>query len=173
MALLVTNKVIKDQWHILEDDAQIDGGDNMIVSVERWQRDRDDLIACNRDLGIVLKSDQPPNLIEKDIQRFSVICLEFPKFTDGRAYSYARLLRNKYGFKGELRAVGNVLRDQLAFMLRCGIDAFEIADNVNARDWSSAFGEITVRYQGANDIANIVRPNIIPPHNDVAGNWSY
>ena len=116
MALLVTNKVIKDQWHILEDDAQIDGGDNMIVSVERWQRDRDDLIACNRDLGIVLKSDQPPNLIEKDIQRFSVICLEFPKFTDGRAYSYARLLRNKYGFKGELRAVGNVLRDQLAFM---------------------------------------------------------
>ena len=173
MALLITNQIVEDQWRLLEDDTEINGNDDVIVSVERWLRDRHALIVHGGKLGIVLKSDQPPGLIKDDILRFDVICLDFPKFTDGRAYSYARLLRDKYGFAGELRAVGNVLRDQLAFMRRCGIDAFEIADKVDARDWSSAFDEITVRYQRANDNANVVRPIDVTPQSDVAGNWSY
>ena len=77
-------------------------------------------------LGIRLHSDQPPELIAVDVRAFCRVALEFPKFRDGRAYSYARLLRERYGFKGELRAVGEVLLEQLFFMLRTGFDAFEI-----------------------------------------------
>lgn len=173
MALLITDQLIEDYWHLLEDGAEITKSDNNIVSVERWQRDRDELIPRCGQLGILLKSNEPPDLIEDDIYHFNVICLDFPKFTDGRAYSYARLLREKYRFTGELRAVGNVLRDQLAFMRRCGINAFEIPDDANFENWSAAFNEISIRYQGANDNANVVRPDAATVAGDVAGNWSY
>ncbi len=173
MALLVSNRLIDESWHHLDDKADSTGTDKNIVSVEQWLRDRDTLIARSDKLGIILMSDQPPGLIEADIKRFDVICLDFPKFTDGRAYSYARLLRDKYGFTGELRAVGNVLRDQLAFMKRCGIDTFEVSDGVDARDWSTAFSEISVRYQEANDNANVARQNNSTSDEEIAGNWSY
>ncbi len=84
-------------------------------------------------LGIRLHSDQSPELIAADVPQFAVVALEFPKFRDGRAYSYARLLRERYGFKGELRAVGDVLLEQLFFMLRTGFDAFEIRERRSAR----------------------------------------
>src|SRR3546814_6954056 len=91
----------------------------------------------NGRLGLRLKSDQSPAGIAEDLGHFQLVALEFPRFGDGRAYSYARLLRERSGFKGELRAVGNVLRDQFLFMLRCGFDAFEVA-NENAVDaWRS------------------------------------
>jgi uncharacterized protein (DUF934 family) len=80
-----------------------------------------------------------------------VIALEFPKFGDGRAYSYARLLRERYGFRGELRAVGNVLRDQALFMLRCGFDAFEVTEGTPIEGWREALGEISVVYQPTAD----------------------
>src|SRR3546814_2142105 len=79
----------------------------------------------NGRLGLRLKSDQSPAGIAEDLGHFQLVALEFPRFGDGRAYSYARLLRERYGFKGELRAVGNVLRDQFLFMLRCGFDALD------------------------------------------------
>ena len=173
MALLITDQLIEDRWHLLDDGTEIAESDNIIVSVERWQRDRDELTPLCGRLGILLKSNEPPDLIEDDIHRFDVICLDFPKFTDGRAYSYARLLREKYCFAGELRAVGNVLRDQLAFMRRCGINAFEIPDDADANNWPAAFNEISIRYQGANDNANVVRPDAATAARDVAGNWSY
>ena len=80
-----------------------------------------------------MHSDQSPELIADDVQRFALVALEFPKFRDGRAYSYARLLRERYGFKGELRAVGDVLLEQLFFMLRTGFDAFELQQSAGSR----------------------------------------
>ncbi|MHA1154101.1 MAG: DUF934 domain-containing protein, partial [Alphaproteobacteria bacterium] len=83
--------------------------------------------------------------------RFQVIALEFPSFGDGRAYSYARLLRERHGYRGELRAVGNVLRDQALFMRRCGFDAFEVAEGTAVAGWREALGEISVFYQPTED----------------------
>ena len=80
-----------------------------------------------------------------------MVALEFPKFRDGRAYSTARLLRERYGFAGELRAVGDVLRDQFLFMHRCGFDAFEVADEQAVAAWRKAIAEFTVFYQTATD----------------------
>ena len=77
--------------------------------------------------------------------------LQFPKFTDGRAYSQARLLRDRYRYKGELRASGDVLRDQLLFMRRCGFNSFVVGERAIKEDWGKAFGEFDVFYQAAAD----------------------
>jgi uncharacterized protein (DUF934 family) len=123
----------------------------VIVSLEQWQAQRDSLLKRGTPLGIRLHSDQPPELIAADLPHFAVVALEFPKFRDGRAYSYARLLRERYGYKGELRAVGEVLLEQLFFMLRTGFDAFEIVSADPLRDYRTALADFSVWYQPAAD----------------------
>jgi uncharacterized protein (DUF934 family) len=123
----------------------------VIVSLEQWKARREELVKRGTPLGIRLHSDQPPELIAPDLPHFSVVALEFPKFRDGRAYSYARLLRERYGFKGELRAVGEVLLEQLFFMLRVGFDAFEIQSADPLKDYRTALADFSVWYQPTAD----------------------
>ena len=123
----------------------------VIVSLDQWKAHRDELVKRGTPLGIRMHSDQPPELIAADLPHFAVVALEFPKFRDGRAYSYARLLRERYGFKGELRAVGEVLLEQLFFMLRTGFDAFEITSADPLRDYQIALADFSVWYQPAAD----------------------
>ena len=91
------------------------------------------------------------NVVTNDLDRLALIALDFPVFRDGRAYSHARLLRERFGFDGEIRATGNVLRDQFLFMHRCGFDAFVIADPAQADAWLQSISEISVWYQPATD----------------------
>jgi uncharacterized protein (DUF934 family) len=123
----------------------------VIVNLDQWKTHRDELLQRGTPLGIRLHSDQPPELIADDLPRFAVVALEFPKFRDGRAYSYARLLRERYGFKGELRAVGDVLLEQLFFMLRTGFDAFELTSDDPLGDYRTAVADFSVWYQPAAD----------------------
>jgi uncharacterized protein (DUF934 family) len=123
----------------------------VIVSLEQWQANRDDLLKRGTPLGIRLHSDQPPELIAADLAHFAVVALEFPKFRDGRAYSYARLLRERYKFTGELRAVGEVLLEQLFFMLRTGFDAFDVQGADPLKDYRTALADFSVWYQPAAD----------------------
>lgn len=149
MPLLKDGEVVTDDWTLLEDGAAPAG--DVIVTLERWREDRENLRAHNGRLGLRLKSDQSPAQVADDLDRFELVALEFPRFGDGRAYSYARLLRERFGFGGELRAVGNVLRDQLFFMVRCGFDAFEV-DREDAVDaWQDAMHEVSVLYQPTGD----------------------
>jgi len=149
MALIKDSAVVEDPWLAVGDDEDLPADAPVIVSLERWQRDRDRLLGRNTPLGIRLRSDQPPALVLDDLERFAVVALEFPRFGDGRAYSYARLLRERYGFEGEVRAVGDVLRDQYLFMQRCGFDAFQVADEGALEHWQQALAEISVVYQPA------------------------
>ncbi len=151
MPLIKADAFSPDPWVSLGDEAALPEGAPAIVSFERWQNERETLVKRNAPLGIRLRSDQPPKLVLEDLDRFAVIALEFPRFGDGRAYSYARLLRERYGFRGELRAVGNVLRDQALFMRRCGFDAFEVAEGTPIEGWRESLGEISVFYQPASD----------------------
>lgn len=151
MPLIRTTGVAEDPWSFVRDEEPLPETGAVIVTLARFQANRDQLLARATPLGIRLRSDQAPSLIAGDIERFDVIALEFSKFTDGRAYSAARLLRERHGFRGELRAVGNVLRDQLAFMRRCGFDSFEIKDGVDAAAWVAALGGLSVVYQPATD----------------------
>ena len=151
MPLIKDNELVPDPWVTLGDDEALPEGTPAIVSFERWQSEREALLQRNAPLGIRLRSDQPPKLVLDDLDRFAVVALEFPKFGDGRAYSYARLLRERYGYRGELRAVGNVLRDQALFMLRCGFDAFELAEDSALEGWRESLAEISVFYQPTAD----------------------
>jgi uncharacterized protein (DUF934 family) len=135
--------------HVADEEVLSDGA--VVVSLKRWQTDRETLMARNAPLGIRLASDQSPEALGQDVHHFAVVELEFPKFRDGRGYSWARVLRQRLGYKGEIRAVGDVLRDQWLFMNRCGIDAFDVAPGTRIEDFRAALAEQTVFYQRASD----------------------
>lgn len=164
MPLIKDGRIIADRWVSVRDGEEIPADAPAIVTLARW-RAEEGLSGRVAPLGVRLASDEAPEDIADDLRRFELIALEFPKFTDGRAYSHARVLRERYGYRGELRAVGNVLRDQLLFMLRCGFDTFEIASETAADDWRAAIEEIGLFYQPAADgrkpIAAFRRPNAI------------
>jgi uncharacterized protein (DUF934 family) len=154
MPLLKGGAVIDDRWRRLADDDPLPGTDAVIVTLARWRADRA-LAGRNGPLGLALKSSEPVQPLANEIHHFELVALEFPKFTDGRAYSQARILRERLGFAGELRATGQVLLDQLLFMQRCGFDAFEIAKGAASGDpvaaWQKAIRSFSVFYQPAAD----------------------
>ena len=154
MPLLKHGRPVEDIWTSVGDDEGLSAGP-AILSLERWQRDREALRGHNGPLGIRLEPGQSPALIAEDLPRFAVVVLDFPVFKDGRPFSYARLLRDRYGFTGEVRATGHVLRDQYQFLHRCGVDALEVSEDIDgetaAEGWRQAQEEIGVAYQPATD----------------------
>lgn len=144
------NAIVEDAWRLIADDAELPAGD-VIVSVKRWQAERDVLNARSERLALVLAGDTPVAAIADDLDRFPLVALAFPKFSDGRCLSHARLLRERHGYQGEIRAVGDVQRDQLYFMRRCGIDSFAVREDRDIEDALKAFDEFSVRYQPAAD----------------------
>jgi len=152
MALVKNNLIIQDDWAYVKDDGPLVDG-KIIVSLKRWQDERETLLKRTGNLGLILQSDENPDLILQDLKFFQVIVLDFPAFTDGRSYSYARLLRERHDFEGEIRATGSVLRDQIFLMHRCGFDAFEIKadDEAALKIWLDAQSERTVFYQPTGD----------------------
>lgn len=102
-------------------------------------------------LGVVLGPTDDPAELAPDLARLGLIAVQFPSFTDGRGYSTARILRERLGFRGELRAVGDVLRDQLFLMARCGFDTFALRADQDVVGCLKAFADFSVRYQAAAD----------------------
>jgi uncharacterized protein (DUF934 family) len=151
MALIKNEALVEDPFVDASGAAELPPSGPVIVSLEQWRAHRDALLARGTPVGIRLKSDQSPELIADDVQHFAVVALEFPKFRDGRAYSYARLLRERYGYRGELRAVGEVLLEQLLFMLRTGFDAFDVSDPDPLRAYRTAVADFSVWYQPTGD----------------------
>lgn len=152
MALVKDGALVDDAFVELADDApEIPEGQPVIVGLERFQRDRDALLARRLPVGVRLRSDEHPERIADDLDALAVVALEFPVFKDGRAYSYARILTEHYGYAGEVRAVGDVLLEQLGFMLRTGFNAFEIDSDDPLGDYRTALEEFTVWYQPTGD----------------------
>lgn len=149
MALIREGRLSDDRFIDVRDRDQIPAEGAVIVSLAQWQANRKAL--RGRDLGIRLQSDEPPEHIAEDLAAFQVIALEFPAFRDGRAYSYARLLRENYGYAGEIRAVGDILLEQLHFMIRVGFDAFELHGEDPEGAYRTAAEEFTVWYQPGSD----------------------
>ena len=115
------------------------------VSIDEWRANPQAHAGAT---ALVLSNDVSLEDIQNDIRGFDCVVLNFPSFTDGRAYSQARLLRDRYSFSGEIRARGDVLPDQIYFMSRCGIDAFEVVDLAAMHDALRVF---TFAYQAAAD----------------------
>jgi uncharacterized protein (DUF934 family) len=125
MALHREEGVVDDAWTRLDDDAPVPADGLIVVSFARLRAARAALLARGGGVGVALANSDPVEALAADVGRLDLVVLHFPKFSDGRAYSQARLLRERLGYQGELRATGGVLRDQLPFMLRCGFDSFE------------------------------------------------
>ena len=153
MRIIKNRAIADDTWMHVDDDVAataLPEGD-IIVSLERWQRERDALRHRSPRLGVRLTSADRAEDVADDLDSFGVVAIEFPKLTDGRGFSTARLLRERFGYQGEIRAVGEVLRDQLYYMYRCGFDAFEIHQRHDLEDALGAFAEVSVTYQPAID----------------------
>ncbi len=152
MRIIKDREIVENNWiHLSDDDALVDG--NITVTLVRWQEQHEVLSKHDFGLGIRLSGDDPLEELVPDLHHFQLVVLLFPVFTDGRCYSYARLLRDRYHFKGEIRAQGDVLRDQLFNMSQCGINSFELAKPDSADQALSAFDDFSESYQ-----ATVLRP---------------
>jgi uncharacterized protein (DUF934 family) len=142
--------IAEDAFTHVGDDAELATGD-VILSLSRFQAEGDRLISEGRRVGVRLASGEEVEALAYDLPRIAVVALEFPKFRDGRQYSNARVLRERLAFPGEVRAVGDVLREQAGHMLRAGFDAFEPADGASAQEWDGALHRYRHVYQRAAD----------------------
>ena len=151
MPLLKDGKVADDAFTNVAAEASIPAEGAVIVSLAQWREGRDALLGRGTPLGIQLAPGESPSEIEADLEHFAVVALLFPAFTDGRAYSHARLLRERMGYTGEVRAVGDVLLEQLHFMHRSGFDAYQIESEHAVEDWQTAQADMSVFYQPTGD----------------------
>ena len=152
--IIKNNEVIDETWHLLPKDASFDeisNCDDLIVPLALWREHGHALKARDGGLGVWQDSDEEAEELGDDVAHFQVIALNFPAFTDGRSYSNARLLRDRYGYKGELRAIGDVLRDQLFYLHRCGFDAFAIRADKDPYEALQGLKDFSVTYQSSTD----------------------
>ena len=149
MQIIRKRAIVEDDFLHVADGADLPDG-KPIVTLARYVSGREELLARYPSLGVRVGSDKLPGDIP-EVTTLALIAIEFPRFTDGRGYSIARQLRDRYHFTGELRAVGWVLRDQLFYMERCGFDAFELKPGKPLDSALEAFGEFSVTYQAATD----------------------
>lgn len=153
MAKLIRNRAIAaDNWLLLEPGPQgalpaIPGDGKLIVPLALWQARREELVARAGDIGVWLDASEDPAAIAGDLERIALVAVNFPKFGDGRGYSIGRLLRERYGYRGELRAIGEVARDHLLFMARCGFDAFALREGEDPEEALGAFDDFSEGYQ--------------------------
>ena len=162
MPLIKDGAFVTDAFVTVADDAALPDG-AAIVSLARFQKERDALLARNAPLGISLKSSESPELLGEDVHRFSAIVLEFPVFRDGRGFSWARMLRERLKFSGEIRATGHFLYDQINYLRRVGFNAWEVPETFTLEQFNRALSEITNVYQPSADGKKTIRELRAPP----------
>lgn len=151
MALIRNGKLVKDSFVDATSLEELPSQGALLIGLEQWQKYGSVLVDRDHALGIKLNSDEHPENIADDLEHFELIALDFPAFRDGRAYSYARILRDHYGFSGELRAVGDILLEQLHYMHRVGFNAFQLDSKQPLQEWQTAANEFSVWYQPSGD----------------------
>ncbi|GAB3381049.1 DUF934 domain-containing protein [Spongiibacter taiwanensis] len=147
--IIKNNGVVQDDWQVWRDTESLPDQGKVIVPLALWQAEKAELQALG-DVGVFLASDESPKLLGDDIALLPLIAVDFPKFADGRGFSYGRELREQHGFKGELRAIGDFMRDQLFFLKRCGFDAFAL-ENTELEDAIASLADFDEVYQASID----------------------
>ena len=165
MATIIKDRnVVTDPWQRLEPGTggSLPAGD-IVVPLVLWQSQREALLARAGRIGVWLDSNEDPAAIAEDLRHFEVVAVNFPKFGDGRGFSTARLLRERYGWKGELRAVGDIFRDQLFFLSSCGFNSFALRDGEDPQEALAGFGVFSEAYQGSVERAPLFRRRRVGP----------
>lgn len=130
MTLWKNRQPVANEWRFVDDESPLPDDGPVFVSIERWRNDHETLAARNTPIGLVLAPDSDWSDIVDELPRFPVIAVTMQKFADGRAFSIARLLRDRDGYAGEIRAIGDYFIDQVPMMTRVGIDAFQTEDPI-------------------------------------------
>ena len=160
MATIIrAGRVETETWPLLDADTpdawcagRLEGGEarnGVLIPVALWQQHSDRIQATGGVFGVVLEATDDPGVLAPDLDRIPLVAVRFARFNDGRGLSIARLLRGRYGFRGELRAIGDVLRDQLFYMKRVGFDAFELRADQDPETALTAFADFSECYQAA------------------------
>lgn len=126
MPLFRQNRLVDDDWRFPEDDSPLPATGKIALPKARYLAERETLSRRDDAVGVVLTAGDTLEDIAVELARLALVVIRFPKYSDGRPYSLARLLRDRHGFAGEIRATGDVLRDQIVLMLRAGFDAFDV-----------------------------------------------
>lgn len=151
MPLVKNARVISDAFVHVADDAEIPGDGAVLISAARFLADPEALLGRAGKSGVIWPNNRDVDDLVAHLDGLAVVALVFPTFRDGRAYSQARLLRERHGYRGELRATGQVLRDQFVFMLRAGFDAFEVKKGADAEAFANTAKRYSVFYQPTGD----------------------
>jgi uncharacterized protein (DUF934 family) len=153
--LIKDRAIVADRWTLLRDVealATVAADTPVIVPLAAWRQQRDALSARG-EIGVWLAPTDDPALLANDVSLLPLIAVDFPQFTDGRGYSIGRLLRERYGYRGELRAIGDILRDQLYYLHACGFNAFSMHSERDLTDALKGLDDFSDNYQ-----ATVARP---------------
>lgn len=158
-----------DAWQEFTGDAaSLPAGASVLLPLAEWHANRAHWLGHAARVGVRLSPADAPAAIADDLDVLALVAIEFPAFTDGRGYSIARLLRERHGWKGELRAVGEVLRDQLFYLARCGFDTFALADGQSAEAALAAFADFSESYQSGVDRGPLFARRLAAVHDEQA-----
>jgi uncharacterized protein (DUF934 family) len=146
MQLIKDGQVTQDNWMFINDDATLNASHN-IISLTRWQNTDKEALQQSKPLGLRLESDVILEDINIDFNDFELIELYIPVFTDGRAFTHARLLRSRFGFTGDIRVSGDFMRDQVFYLSRVGVSSFNLKDQDNAQEMIASMNDFSVTYQ--------------------------
>jgi uncharacterized protein (DUF934 family) len=149
MRLVKDGRIVDDPYVRILDDSAIPDDEAALVPVARLLADSGELSQRSGPTGVLWPNDRSVSELAPHLDRLSLVALAFPSFKDGRAYSQARLLCERYHFRGELRATGQVLRDQFVFLLRAGFNSFEVTKPDDAAAFLETIGRYSVFYQPA------------------------
>jgi len=148
MKIIKDKQIIEDSWQHIADETELVDGD-ITVSLSRWQQQTTELANHKGNIGIRLAPADIVEDISKDLEKISLIALEFPAFTDGRSFTQARLLRSRYGFEGEVRAIGSYMPDQVFYLMRVGVNSFQLGSEKETETALSTMNDFTVKYQAS------------------------
>ncbi len=151
MPLVKGGAVAADKFVHLADDAPLPADGAVLISAARFFNDIDAALSRSGKLGVIWPNNRDIDELVPHLAKLAAVALVFPTFRDGRAYTQARLLRERFQYKGELRATGQVLRDQFMFMLRAGFDSFEVKKESDAKVFAEVSHRFSVFYQPTGD----------------------
>lgn len=149
--MLSHGAVTEDNWTVLQMPVETIPQGNILLPLKYWLEQSAELDGQAGLVGVWLDSDEEVEALADDLAQLPVVALNFPKFVDGRGFSSARLLRDRYDYKGEIRAIGNVIQDQLFILQRCGFSQFCLADNVDLEAAAKSLSDFSDSYQTAAD----------------------
>jgi len=148
--LLRDGEVVADEWQYLVE-AEVAGSEPLILGADQWLTDRERWLAHDGRLGVILAPEHALERLAPDLGRFDLVGAKFPSLGDGRGYTQGRLLRERWQFRGELRATGLIGRDHLFFLARCGFNSFELPDS-ELESARAALSTFSAAYQPSNDV---------------------